>query len=594
MEGNRRTRTVKVVVLFALLISFFLLFGVATTKIALSERRLPTLYTSSIESAIRGAIYSSDGFTLASSKKLYKAVLNTYNLDPGKKELFVTLFSTYSGIDKDELYDKLKRKGNIVLSYNIDEKAAVNLKKLSYKLLRYGVFRDHEDESGRVFNYGLSIIESGEKREYTYKDTLEPILGYVRKYEDNKITKVEGVKGLEKYYQYNLSPVQDMYIRGERDLGFDIILNGDSIVKRRIDGQNLHLNISLKLQKKIERVIDEYKKTLNAEEIVVGLMKSDSGKMLAAATTNRFNPNKILTKDYPSLNSKMLEYPIEPGSIIKPIVFSLLLEHGLVNPYENVFLEDGRYRLGKNVITDAHKLGRAIAEDVIIYSSNIGMAKLSQRLSASNYHQGLLKFGFSQPSGVDLPYEKNGNIPPVTRLQSEVYKATVSYGYGLQTTFIQMLKAFNVFNNAGSALSPKIGSYFDSRNSQKVYLTESEPREVISPATADIVNKMLQKTVNEGTGVGAKVPGLHIGGKTGTAHISVAGKYEDIYNSSFFGFANGLENKFTIGVMVYNLDSKGEYFASRTAVPIFKSIIELLVDEGVLKRVVNKTPKGES
>jgi cell division protein FtsI (penicillin-binding protein 3) len=105
MEGSGRTRTIKVVVLFALLICFFLLFGVATTKIALSERKLPSLYTSSIESAIRGGIYSSDGFTLASSKKLYKAVMNTYNLHPGKKELFVTLFSTYSGIDKDDLYD---------------------------------------------------------------------------------------------------------------------------------------------------------------------------------------------------------------------------------------------------------------------------------------------------------------------------------------------------------------------------------------------------------------------------------------------------------------------------------------------------------
>jgi cell division protein FtsI (penicillin-binding protein 3) len=448
--------------------------------------------------------------------------------------------------------------------------------------LRYGVFKDYEDESGRVFNYGLSIIESGEKREYTYKDTLEPVLGYIRKYEDNKITKVEGVKGLEKYYQYNLSPIQDMYIRGHRDLGFDIILNGDSVLEQRIDGQNLHLNISLKLQKKIERVIDEFKKNLSAEEIVVGLMDSRTGRMLAAATTNRFDPNNIRTKDYPSLNSKMVEYAIEPGSIIKPIVFSLLLENRLVNPYENIFLEDGRYKLGKNVITDSHEMGRSIAEDVLIHSSNIGMAKLSQRLSAASYHQGLLKFGFSQPSGIDLPYEKNGNIPTVTRLQNEIYKATVSYGYGLQATFIQMLKAFNAFNNNGSTLSPKIGLYFDSRTSAKVYLKESEPKEVISPATADLINKILQKTVNEGTGKGAKVPGLKIGGKTGTAHIAVAGKYEDIYNSSFFGFANDSQSRFTIGVMVYNLDSKGEYFASRTAVPIFKSIVELLVDEGLL------------
>lgn len=586
-DNNRKNKTVKVVVLFAFLLAFFLLFIAATFKIAFSDRKIPTLESSHVESAIRGAIISRDHFTLASSKKLYKAVVNTHNIDPGKKGLFVNLFSIYSGMSKKELYKKLQKRGNIVLSYNIDEKTAMNLKKLAGKFLAYGVFRDYEDSSGKVFNYGLSIIESGEKRDYLYDDTLEPVLGYVKKYEDNMITKVEGVKGLEKFYQYNLAPVQDEYVRGTRDIGFNVILNGDSIVKERIDGETLYLNISLKLQKKIERIADRFKEKLGAEEVVVGVMDTKSSDILVAATSNRFDPDHIRRKDYASLNSKLAEYPVEPGSVIKPVVFSILLENGLVNPYENIFLEDGRYTIAGKTITDSHKMGRAVAEDVVIHSSNIGMAKLSQRLSSVAYFEGLVRFGFSKLTGIDLPYEKKGTVPTLNNLGSEIYKATVSYGYGLQATFIQILKAYNVFNNGGVTGVPRIGRYFSSVMNPKSYINQQENEKIISVATANTIKNILMKTVKDGTGKATYIEGLEIGGKTGTAHIAIGGRYEDLYNSSFFGFANDKDSRFTIGVMVYNLDSKGEYYASQTAVPIFRETVKLLIAEGELT-----TPKN--
>lgn len=580
---SSKNSTIKIVVLFAFLLVIFIIFIAATSKIAFSDRSMPSLVTSSVESAMRGSIISLDGFTLASSKKLYKALINTHNLDLNKKELFVTLFSIYSGEPKSAIYNKLKKEGNIVLSYNIDEKTAVNLKKLSAKLLNFGIFKEYEDESGRVFNYGLSIVESGEKREYLYGDSMEPVIGYVKKYEDNMITKVKGVKGLERYYQADLEPIQDRYVRGTRDVGFSIILDGDSIVRERIDGENLHINISLKLQKKLERIIDNFKQKLDAEEIVVAVLDSKSGALLSLATTNRFDPNAIKRRDYPYLNARAIEYPIEPGSVIKPIVFAILLENSLLNPYENIYLEEGSYTLKGKTITDSHKMGRATAEEVIIQSSNIGMTKLALRLDSSLYFDGLVRFGFAKSTGIDLPYEKVGSIPSVTMLNNDIYKATVSYGYGLQTTFMQILKAYNVFNNKGVSISPRIGSYFTSSRSDRRSIKEPLKERVISEVNANTIKNILIKTVREGTGKAANVAGLEIGGKTGTAHIAIAGRYEDYYNSSFFGFANDKKSKYTIGVMVYGLGSKGEYYASQTAVPIFREIVKLLVNEGVLR-----------
>jgi len=582
MESSNKNRTVKVVVLFAFLLAFFILFISAIVKIAYSGRSLPSLESSSIESAIRGSIISKDGFTLASSKKLYKAVVNTYNIDPAKKELFVTLFSIYSKESKKDIYDKLKKSGNLVLSYNIDEKTAVNLKKLAGKLINLGVFREYEDENGKVFNYGLSILESGEKREYLYDDTLEPILGYVKKYEDNMITKVKGVKGLEKYYQDNLEPLQDQYIRGVRDIGFNIILDGDSIYKERIDGENLHINISLQLQKKIERILDTFKQKIGSEEIVAAVMDSSSGEIYSLATTNRFDPNNIRRKDYPSLNAKAIEYAIEPGSVIKPIVFSILLDNNLVNPHENIYLEEGRYTLKNKVITDSHKMGWAVAEDSIIKSSNIGMTKLSSRLTPAAYFDGLVKFGFAKSTGIDLPYEKVGSLPSINMLGSDIYKATISYGYGMQATFMQMLKAYNAFNNQGYMLTPRVGSYFKAESSTKSYMSPSIKEAAMKEVSANIMKNILIKTVKEGTGKAAYLEGLEIGGKTGTAHIAIGGRYENVYNSSFFGFANDKKSRFTIGVMVYGLDSSGEYFASQTATPIFREVVKLLVNESLL------------
>ena len=150
-------------------------------------------------------------------------------------------------------------------------------------------------------------------------------------------------------------------------------------------------------------------------------------------------------------------------------------------------------------------------------------------------------------------------------------------------TFMQILKAYTVFNNNGYITTPQIVSSLITPNNKEITLPIQEPIKVISKRTANKIKKMLIKTVKKGTGLNTQIKGLEIGGKTGTAQIAGGGKYLSKYISSFFGFANDAENKYTIGVTVFEPISTGKnwyyHYASHSAVPIYKEIIETLISD---------------
>jgi cell division protein FtsI (penicillin-binding protein 3) len=181
-----------------------------------------------------------------------------------------------------------------------------------------------------------------------------------------------------------------------------------------------------------------------------------------------------------------------------------------------------------------------------------------------------------------LPYEKSGTMPSIRQLNAEIYKATTAYGYGLRVNLMQLIKAYNVFNNGGRAVTPTaVKQLFDSATG-KTYVPEREEAvQVLSPSTAERMKKILVKTVQEGTGVGTITPGIEVGGKTGTAHIAEGGRYVNKYNTSFLGFANdGQGHRYTIGVTV--IKPKKYHFASLTAVAVNKKIVDMMVREGYL------------
>lgn len=177
--------------------------------------------------------------------------------------------------------------------------------------MRLDVFKSIKINGNKVLR-GLNISESGEKRLYSYDNSLTPIVGYISKYEsESDKTKVKGVKGLESSYNDILNDTKDGILKGQRDVLSYISFNKDSIIKNRIDGASIVLNIPLKLQKTIEMQLDYYKEKYQAEEIIVSIMESRTGKIISLATSNRFNPEKIQQSDIPSLNVNAVEYLYE-------------------------------------------------------------------------------------------------------------------------------------------------------------------------------------------------------------------------------------------------------------------------------------------
>ena len=606
LDVNQINKIKKITILF-LLIAFalsILVFSVSNTMS--NYRRLPKLLTSKKELAVRGDIISSDNFKISSSKKLYKASIDTRFLDLNKKDLFIKLFSIYSNIQEKIIRKKinksLKKPGSIVLSYNIDSRSAKNLKELGFKLRRLKVFKSVTVRGGKILR-GLSVNESGEKRLYSYTNALTPVVGYISKYESKQEkTKVKGIKGLEKSYDELLNNTKDGILKGERDVLSYISFNKESVIKSRDDGATLSLNIPLKLQKNIEMILDNYKKKLQAKEIIISIVESNTGKVLSLATSNRFDPQNIKQKDIPSLNVKAIEHPYEPGSILKPISLALVLNKNLVKKNELLFAYNkskpnkkgeykrGSYKIGRFRIKDDHRFKKhyLTIDDIIVYSSNIGILQLVQRLRGEEFSSGLKKFGITERTGIDLPYEKRGRMPKVYQFRAgeskgkdNVFKATVSYGQGMTSTFMQMLKAYTVFNNDGYIVTPQIVSALVTPNNKTLTIDNQEPIKVISKRSANQIKRMLIKTVNEGTGVNTKIEGLEIGGKTGTAQIARGGKYLRRYISSFFGFANDKNNKYTIGVTVFEPVSTGKYwyyhYASHSAAPVYKELVQTLL-----------------
>lgn len=576
------SKSKKILALFLVLLMGFVIFLAVMFYTAVHKRDIPSIYSEETAKAQRGNIISADGFHITATQKLYKAVVNTRNIDPDKRELFVQLFSIYSGINPDEIRQRLRtRKGSVTLSYHIGPKEAMYLKTLAFELRKLKVFVEYELPNGQRVLQGLNIIESGEAREYPYQKLLTPLIGYPRKMEEEGYTRIYGIKGLEKFFDEELNPQQNKSQKAMRDVNGYLILNRKSSIQSQINGFDVKLNIPIALQARVEAITDKIKENLQADEIIATVMESKSGKVIALASSNRFNPSHIRVEDYPSLNANAIEYSYEPGSVIKPIIFALLLDQHLINPYDMVNGHNGRYQLGRKMIVDEHAFQMISAEDVIVHSSNIGIAQLGQKLNGTEFTEGLKRFGFTHFSGVDLPYEKRGSIPSSAQLNNYLYKAITSYGYGMRANAMQLVKAFNVFNNAGRLVNPMIvDSLIDEKGVSRPMQVQ-EPIQVITPATAERMKQILIKTVNEGTGTIAKTPGLEVGGKTGTAHIAKNGKYVNSYHTSFIGFANDANHAYTIGITVIN--PRTVYFASITAVPVFKAIIDVMVEEKYLK-----------
>ncbi|NOZ90357.1 MAG: penicillin-binding protein 2 [Epsilonproteobacteria bacterium] len=589
-----KKRTIRVTILFSAFSLLMVIFLISILKIILTDRKVPNQYTTIHDRAFRGKIISKDGYTLSYSQKIYTATIVGASIDPKKRDLFIKLFSIYSDIEISKVKSKMKdkngnyKKGYIILSQSLNQKAAMQLKSLSYKLKKLHVFQSIKNKHGKNTFYDLTVVENGENRIYPLSDNLSPVVGYTGKINEDGYIRPNGKKGLEKAYQEHIKSKKDGYCRGKRDVSGRLIHDKNSIQEPRVDGLDLHLNISLDIQRRIELMLDSMKIKLDAQEILLGIMDSHDGRVLALASSNRFSPNNIKTKDLNALNPKFSEYLYEPGSVIKPLTLAIALNHNVVTP--NSWFKTGYYKFPigkKRFISDDDFFDIQTASDIIVHSSNIGISQISWKLTGEQFRDGLLAFGLSKPSGIDLSRDLKGNIKPLKLLENKMHRANSSYGYGMMVSFAQLFKAYSAFNNDGIAVTPRIVEYLEDIDKKQYIIEPSQPDlQAVSKKTANQIHQILLRVVNDkkGTGRKAQYPGLEIGGKTGTAHLVKHGQYIKEYHSSFYGFANdNYGHKYTIGVLVIKAKKWHKYFAAKSAVPTFRNAVQILVEQGYLK-----------
>lgn len=332
--------------------------------------------------------------------------------------------------------------------------------------------------------------------------------------------------------------------------------------------QEVQLTLDSSLQKQVKTMALEMKEQMQSKSIEIIIMDSYTGKLLSLTGSD-----SSTIKEFPK--NSIASFTYEPGSVMAPFVFALTLEKHLLTPNDLINGYHGVYKIKGKTIMDPHKFDYLSAANVIMYSSSIGMAQIAQKLTAEDYYNGLVSFGFMQQSTPDFTNEHIGFIPNPKRLENVIYKATISYGYGVRTNLLQLVKAYNTFNNNGKLVTPFIaadGSHY-------------KAKQILNHQTVQDMKKILVDTVEKGTGINAKTNGVQIGGKTGSAHIVESGKYVKKYNCTFVGFANDTKHRYTIGVLVQQ--PKTSIYASQTAAVVFKKAVAIMIKEKYITPAAN-------
>ena len=328
-------------------------------------------------------------------------------------------------------------------------------------------------------------------------------------------------------------------------------------------GKDLTLSIDRRLQyltyRELKRAVLQYK----AKSGSAVILDTKTGEVLAMVNQPSYNPNNRSKLKSSHLRNRAVTDVFEPGSTIKPFTVAAALESGKFTPDSMVNTSPGYYRIGKYVVQDVKNYGRINLSTILSKSSNIGASKLALAISAKNLNDVHSRIGFGFTTGSGFPGEVGGiiNMPIEKQL---VERATLSYGYGLSVTPLQLDRYYAAIANNG--VMPAVSFI-------RVAQAENETR-VLSSKHAKQIRKMLEGVVSKkGTGSRAAVSGYRISGKTGTVKKANAGGYsDDSYIAVFAGMAPASNPRLAMVVSIN--EPRGDvYYGGKVAAPVFSKVM---------------------
>jgi cell division protein FtsI (penicillin-binding protein 3) len=418
------------------------------------------------------------------------------------------------------------------------------------------------DEARRVANLkldGVGFMKES-RRFYPNKDLAAHVLGYVGI--DNN-----GLNGIEAAY--------DSLVKGRPGT---VLIQTDArrqafsrIERPPTAGASLELTLDQTLQHIAERELRIGVEENRAAGGTAVVMDPQTGEILALANWPTFNPNAYRDAVKGAQRNRAVQDIYEPGSTFKIVTASAALEEAIVKPDDPIDVSAGRIRFGSRVINDDHPEGVLSFADVIVKSSNVGAIKVGLQLGPDRLGAYTSRFGFGRRMSPDFPGENAGIVWQPEKLNDSAL-ASISMGYQVGVTPLQMAAAISSIANGGELVEPRIvRAVIGEAGRQPV------PRKVlhrtVSARTSTVLTEIMEQVVERGTGKQAQIDGFTVAGKTGTAQKVVDRRYSHSeYNASFVGFVPSRQPVFAIVVVIDSPHGKNAYYGGTVAAPIWQRI----------------------
>ncbi|TMH75004.1 MAG: penicillin-binding protein 2 [Betaproteobacteria bacterium] len=336
----------------------------------------------------------------------------------------------------------------------------------------------------------------------------------------------------------------------------------DDWVREPVEGRDIQLSIDNRIQYIAFSALRTAVEANQAEGGSIVVLDVASGEILALTNWPSFDPARRDRMQPQRVRNRAVSDTFEPGSTIKPFSIATALEAGVVTPQSTVETAPGWIRIGGRTISDTSSHGLLTVEQVLAKSSNVGTAKIALQLPAQALWDTMTAVGFGQAPRAGLTGAVAGRLRPPGSWR-EIEQATISYGYGVSVSLLQLARAYLVFARDGDIVPVSV------MHSE----SPAPPVPVLRPQTAQALRRMLELAAGEeGTAASARVSGYRVAGKTGTARKLRDGRYSDAYVASFVGFAPASNARVVIAVMIDD-PHRGRYYGGDVAAPVFAQVV---------------------
>lgn len=489
----------------------------------------------------RGKIFDTHGRVLARGLVSYSIFADPFLIED--IDATATLLAANLGVPSDKIKARLQKKKRFIW-------------------LKRKISLPEKEKIQTLDLRGIGFIRE-EDRFYPQDRLSSSVLGVVDI--DNK-----GLGGIELSY--------DRFLRGkdgrtrilQDSFSHDIFLSPEIIEPQ--EGADIVLTIDAQLQYWVENYLEEGVKSFSALGGSVVMMDADTGAVLALANYPFFNPNSLNETSSDSMRNRAVCDMFEPGSVFKIVTLVAALEEKAFKESDIIYCENGAYKIPGTILHDYKPNGALDFRGVFKKSSNIGVGKIAAVLGKQKIYRYIKKMGFGEKTGIDLPGEITGVVKPLSQW-SNTSPYIIPIGQEVGVNLFHLVRAFAVIANGGYLVQPHIvkATCFDAFCKE----VPEQRKRVISLLTAIRAKNILLSVVKEGTGKGAAVENVRIGGKTGTAqkYDFALKKYSSSkYRASFVGFIDEPNVHVVIGVSID--EPARSHLGGMVASPVFKKIAE--------------------